>query len=357
MKFSDYAAESRNRIQGQLRTFLEQKAKELSPASRNPDELFQLLQEYSSSGKMLRGTLAMLGYDLCKKRKFASFSSAKAIRLAAAQELFQAGLLVHDDIMDGDATRRGKPTMHKVFEHKALQAGRSSAEKLGEALGICAGDIFYFLAWQLLPSGARNLNQLFSDELSKVCLAQMQDVELGTSSTFPSMQEIINVYIYKTARYTIAIPLLAGAMLAGNTELLAPIETIGINLGIVFQLQDDYLGLYADEATLGKPLGSDIREGKKTPFMVLLHESLNNEEHVAFSRIFGNKSITDDNVDYVRSLLEKYAIVDKVRAMMADLSKNAQTILQDKIFKTPSINYDSSSVLVDFIEYSSERSF
>lgn len=357
MKFSEYAAESRNRILGQLKTFLEQKAQELGPASRNPNELFQLFQEYSSSGKMLRGTLAMLGYDLCKKSNYSSFSSAKAIRLAAAQELFQAGLLVHDDIMDGDATRRGKPTMHKVFEQKALQAGRSSAEKLGEALGICAGDIFYFLAWQLLPSGACHLNQLFSDELSKVCLAQMQDVELGTSPAFPTMQEIITVYTYKTARYTIAMPLLAGASLAGNRDLLAPLEKIGINLGIVFQLQDDYLGLYADEATLGKPLGSDIREGKKTPFMVLLHESLNNEEQREFSRIFGNKSITADDVAWIRSRLEKYAVIDKVRSMMIDYAKTALGALEETILRSTSLNAQASRVLIDFIEYSFERSF
>lgn len=357
MNFSEYAAESRNRILEQLKTFLEQKAQELGPASRNPDELFQLFQEYSSSGKMLRGTLAMLGYDLGKKSNFSSFSSAKAIKLAAAQELFQAGLLVHDDIMDGDAIRRGKPTMHKVFEQKALQAGKSSAEDLGVALGICAGDIFYFLAWQLLPSGARNLNQLFSDELSKVCLAQIQDVELGNSLSFPSMQEIINVYTYKTARYTIAMPLMAGASLAGNTELLAPLEKIGINLGIVFQLQDDYLGLYADEATLGKPLGSDIREGKKTPFMVLLHESLNTEEHFEFSRIFANKSITADDVARIRSLLEKYAIVDKVRSTMNDFAKNALDALEYTISNLTSLNIKASRVLIDFIEYSFKRSF
>ncbi len=356
MKFSEYAAESRNRILAELKTFLEQKAKELGPAARNPDELFQLFQDYSSSGKMLRGTLAMLGYDLCKHMDFASFSSAKAIKLAAAQELFQAGLLVHDDIMDGDATRRGKPTMHKVFEQKALQAGRSSAEKLGEALGICAGDLFYFLAWQLLPSHARNLNQLFSDELSKVCLAQMQDVELGTSSSFPSMQEIINVYTYKTARYTIAMPLLAGASLDGNKEILAPLEKFGIDLGIVFQLQDDHLGLYADEATLGKPLGSDIREGKKTPFMVLLHESLNNEEQRKFSRIFGNKSITADDVAWVRSLLEKYAVKDKVRSMMIDYAKTALGALEKATMSSIHINTQAIRVLIDFVEYSFDRS-
>lgn len=357
MNFSNYAEKSRNHILAQLKLFLEDKAQTLGAASRNPDELFHIFQDYSSSGKMLRGTLTMLGYDLCKKRNFSAFSSKPAIKLAAAQELFQAGLLVHDDIMDGDVTRRGKPTMHKIFEQKSHQMSRSSAEKLGESLGICAGDIFYFLAWQLLPAKAPKLNILFSDELTKVCLAQMQDVELGGTLNFPSLQEILNVYTYKTARYTIALPLIAGAALAGTTDFLPSLEEIGINLGIMFQLQDDYLGLYADETALGKPLGSDIREGKKTPFMILLNEKLSSEERLEFSRIFGNKNISSQDVALIRSFLEKHSITSQVKSMMYEYAQHALDILNQLTQKSFSLNQSTIRILLDFVEYSFRRTF
>lgn len=90
--------------------------------------------------------------------------------------------------------------------------------------------------------------------------------------------------------------------------------------------------------------------------MVLLHESLNNEEQRKFSRIFGNKSITADDVAWVRSLLEKYAVKDKVRSMMIDYAKTALGALEKATMSSIHINTQAIRVLIDFVEYSFDRS-
>ena len=276
--------------------------------------------------------------------------SADALKLATALELFQAGLLVHDDIMDKDELRRGMPTMHKIFE--SMVAGDAA---LGEAIGICAGDIYYFIAWKLINTLQSSIGKLFSRELVDVCLAQIKDVRFGTGSVFPSLEETLEVYAYKTAHYTICLPLCAGALLAGRNDALPPLEELGLNLGILFQIQDDVLGLFGNEEELGKPIGSDIREGKKTPFMILLTETLTEAEKPRFNSIFGRKTIDADDVDYIRGLVRRHGIDVKVRELAETYARKAELCLAGLPEKISGLNHDKLALLREFVDYSLSR--
>jgi len=367
MKLADYFSTTRQGISEALVETLRQSEHDAAGFSGDSSRLFSVLERYACSGKMLRGTLACLGSELFSPETTEGMAPGKdALALASALELFQAGLLVHDDIMDKDEMRRGMPTMHKIFEQSETERDtgdtRASTnhidyKSLGEGMGICAGDIFYFIAWNKIANLGANLGTLFSKELVDVCLAQIKDVKLGTLAAFPRLEEILEVYAYKTARYTITLPLCAGAILAGRGDAVSALEKLGLALGILFQLQDDYLGLFGDEKELGKPMGSDIREGKKTPFMILLAESLSGEEKQRFREIFGQPSINQAGITYIRSLIKKHGVDAKVRALAEKYANEATESLAEFSAGVPGLNKEGLELLKQFIEYSLSRKF
>ncbi|MCE1195533.1 polyprenyl synthetase family protein [bacterium] len=321
-----------------------------------------ILEEYALNGKMLRGVLACLGHDLFDADTSVNADtlgegSRDVFALAAALECFQAGLLVHDDIMDKDDLRRGAPTMHRRFERLETAAGvpERNAAALGEAIGICAGDIYYFIAWNIIARLGASQGALFSRELVNVCLAQIADVRFGSRGAFPTIEQILEVYAYKTARYTICLPLCAGAILSGRADAQPALETLGLNLGVLFQIKDDYLGLFGDEKQLGKPIGSDIREGKKTPFMILLHDALGSEERPRFEATFGNPAINAGDIAYIRALVREKGVDAQVRALETRYAARAQESLDALRLAFPGMKAEPLSTLEDFIAYSLSR--
>ena len=242
------------------------------------------LDEFSARGKMIRGCLVRLGFELGGGKSVPPEAEESVARAGAAMELFQSGLLVHDDIMDRDRTRRGAPTLHVGYEADLARGLYGDPAHNGSSLGICAGDLAYFSAFHVLaglevPADvARQVCQTAARELALVGVAQMQDVANGAvrhesinpfreATASPDEQAILLLYRYKTGRYTFSLPLSIGATLAGaDLQTKASLEEAGEALGILFQLKDDELGLFADEDELGKPVGADIREDKKTLF-------------------------------------------------------------------------------------------
>jgi len=379
MSFHDYSKSIREGISKAIGAELDE-ARNLYPSfSGDSPGMFDLLKKYSLAGKMLRGILACLSADLFTKKaapgllsKPRSISSpgplqdsspeqipghngTEGFKLAAALELLQAGLLIHDDIMDEDSLRRGLPTMHKRFEQESSISGAHNPAHLGEALALCAGDICYFSAWKLLSGFGVEIQRLFSQELVKVCLAQARDVRFGAHGRFPELAEILEVYTYKTARYTICLPLAAGALAEGRADALPFLEDIGLNLGLIFQLRDDYLGLFGDEAHLGKPIGSDLREGKKTPYMILLYPLLSDSEKQRFDSIFGNESLSSADVEYVRTLIHRHGIDKSLEKTEREYSQKAKTALSRLLSTIPGLNQHAAAVLKDFVEYSLAR--
>jgi geranylgeranyl diphosphate synthase type I len=363
MKLKDYTDSIRALISERIDREIQIFASECKGRGSELGYVFPSLAEYGRSGKMLRGALVCMSSCLFGN----SFEpSDAAIDLAAAMELFQSGLLVHDDIMDKDDTRRGRPTMHRLFENLEKTLSESHASRpqatnfavLGESLGICAGDIYYFIAWKLINKHSTTIGSLVSRELVDVCLAQMRDVRIGALPALPSLEEILDVYAFKTARYTITMPLCCGALLEKHGDAITFIEELGINLGILFQLQDDYLGLFGDTEKLGKPTGSDLREGKKTPFIILLQPKLSAEESARFASIFGNETLTGNDVAFVRQLIIAHGVHTEIKALSesyANKARSALSALAAHIANDSEAATDILSMLGEFIEYSLAR--
>ena len=197
-------------------------------------------------GKRIRPVLTLMATDI--------FSSdfKKALPAALAVEVFHNFTLIHDDIMDAAPLRRGKATVH---------------EKWDTNTGILSGDAMLILAYQYFenyePIVFQKLAKLFSKTALEVCDGQQLDVDFETRNDV-TIPEYINMIRLKTS-VLVAAALKMGAIVAeANNENANLIYDFGLNLGLAFQLQDDYLDTFGDPETFGKQVGGDIIENKKT---------------------------------------------------------------------------------------------
>ena len=281
----DYFRTSREAVHGAIQDVLAEQGKIYDRVSGDfGADSARRLDEFSARGKMIRGCLVRLGYELGGGRIVPPGAEQSVARAGAAMELFQSGLLVHDDIMDRDRTRRGAPTLHVSYEDDLARGLYGDPAHNGSSLGICVGDLSYFSAFSILASlavpgeVARQVCLTAARELALVGVAQMQDVANGAvkrgsinpfrdAPASPNEESILLLYRYKTGRYTFSLPLSIGAALAESSpHAITSLEEAGEALGILFQLKDDELGLFAGQDELGKPVGADIREDKKTLF-------------------------------------------------------------------------------------------
>ncbi|MGD9781578.1 MAG: polyprenyl synthetase family protein [Kiritimatiellia bacterium] len=291
-------------------------------------QLAARLDSYAQSGKMIRGILVRLGYELCAPEAPDAAMDRVLDRAGAAMEFLQAGLLIHDDIMDRDVLRRGNTTVHAQYEQDAKQSQAADPAHHGVSLGVCAGDVAFFLGFHVLaalpvPPGlqerARRVAAFSAEELCWVGVAQMQDVRNGAGGigSDPDPAQILRVYRYKTGRYTFSLPLVIGAMLAdGGPAHVEALDQAGENLGVVFQLKDDELGIFGDAAQSGKRADSDIREDKKTLLRHFLFAAADEPLRAKLAAVFGSREPGDEGVRFVREAMEATGARAKVREYM-----------------------------------------
>jgi geranylgeranyl diphosphate synthase type I len=170
----------------------------------------------------------------------------------------------------------------------------------------------------------RGVVELCARELSAVGIAQMQDVTWGASKSAVGVDDILRMYTHKTGRYSFTLPLLAGAMIANApSDLCANLGTLGESVGLLFQIRDDELGLFGDPGELGKPVGSDVREGKKTLIVSSLMAAAEPEERSRLDGILGNPRAAPGDIDYVRRLASSAAARARIAAVTTSLTARA----------------------------------
>lgn len=330
----------------------------LAPASSEAREPMDRIREFCGRGKMIRGCMVLLGAEAGGGAR-----GVDAAMAAAALELFQAGLLAHDDIMDRDQTRRGAPTIHARYAAEIAAAGASDSLHAGEALGICIGDLCYFEAFAALSRAleghprCRGILALCASGLAEVALAQMTDVSWGAVGTEPSEDEILAMYRGKTARYSFSLPLAVGALAANSSssngaDLVVPFTELGERLGILFQVRDDELGLFGDVASTGKGRGSDLREGKKTLFRARLLAAAPAAELPRLSALFGGGAEAgSEDIAYISGLADELGVTRSISDMSRKAEEEARSILRG----LPEIGPECAAVFEGLVEYVTRR--
>ncbi|MEP2237621.1 MAG: polyprenyl synthetase family protein [Maribacter sp.] len=263
-------------------------------------------------GKRLRPVLVLMTAEIFKS------DFKNALDAALAIEVFHNFSLVHDDIMDDAPVRRGQTTVH---------------EKWDVNTGILSGDAMLIMAYQLFenyePNVFRDLAKLFSKTALEVCEGQQYDVDFETRDDV-MLPEYLKMIEYKTA-VLVAAALKMGAIVAGAPEAAQEqMYNFGLNLGIAFQLQDDYLDVFGDPETFGKQVGGDIIENKKT---YLYLKALNSGSEVMTKELEHLYSIqpkeADAKVKAVRSIFEKTEADKATKIAIADYTAKAFEVLDE----------------------------
>lgn len=328
-----------------LSNFLDQEKKTLAKISLD-DDIFYTLKDFVLRGKMARGNLLILAYQAFKGKITAISMSKWLLPLASALELIQAGLLIHDDIIDQDQQRRGQ---NSIWYYYALQ-NQEKNQHYGRSQAICLGDLCFFLANQLIKQSAinvaaffsgnqnqsdknisANLQNLINQEISQVIMAEMLDVQLAMNTKLPSLEQITETNLYKTARYSFSLPLmLAGYLTGQKTPIIKQVSDIGEKIGLIFQIQDDYLGIFGNEKITGKPVLSDLREGKKTIFYYFLmkNSKLSNQDQKLINQCFGSSAITAKQSLKIKQLFQSYSL-EQVNKLINQLKTTSLNKIRD----------------------------
>lgn len=273
-EFAEALATLRTPLDGELDVFLRARRQSIAAASPESAELVdEVARLIAGGGKRLRPALVVFAYRACGGR-----SEAAALRLGLATELLHTYLLIHDDIMDRSDLRRGRATTHAAFAelHRAQQ-GRGDAAHFGRAIAILVGDLAHTWSVELSrphPEAEGDpvaVARAFDAMCEEVIGGQYLELLLPRRETLTA-EELSRVLRLKSGRYTVERPVELGALLAGApAPVVESLRAWGEAAGEAFQLQDDVLGTFGDAAAVGKPVASDLAEGKLT---FLVHHAL-----------------------------------------------------------------------------------
>ncbi|MDP3486167.1 MAG: short chain isoprenyl diphosphate synthase IdsA, partial [Methanobacteriaceae archaeon] len=244
--------------------------------------------------------------------------SEYALKTAAAIELIHTFSLIHDDIMDKDEMRRGEPSVHVLW---------------GEPMAILAGDTLFSKAFETVirtkidVSSYKRVNEALAvvvDSCIKICEGQACDMSF--EEQFDVKESEYMDMIYKKTAALIAAATKAGAIMGGgNPEQVEALSEYGRLIGLSFQIQDDYLDVISDEKSLGKPVGSDIVEGKMTLMVVKALAEASPEDKETLITIL--KENNPDRVEEAISIFEKYGSIQYAHDLALDNVKKAKELL------------------------------
>jgi geranylgeranyl diphosphate synthase type I len=253
----------------------------------------------------------------------------------AAFELLQAFALIHDDIMDNAPTRRGVPTIHTTEAVRLQKLGwRGEPRRYGEGVAILLGDLAHAYADRCVGNTTAPARQLW-DEL-KIELNLGQYLDIRSSAAGESDRATARaVATFKSALYTIVRPLQMGATLAPGWaglsthergEALDRLEAFGRPLGEAFQLRDDLLGVIGESSATGKPVGTDLREGKPTELLAIALERAKTAERTLLNRV-GDPHLTEESVHAIVEVLHGTGAITEVEGRVAELVQQAHDTL------------------------------
>ncbi|UMB59978.1 polyprenyl synthetase family protein [Lutibacter sp. A80] len=261
-------------------------------------------------GKRLRPILTIMICDLFEGNTKQAYDAALAI------EVFHNFTLIHDDIMDSAPIRRGKETVHTKWDVNT---------------GILSGDAMMILASQCFnkyePEIFKKLLLLFNKTALEVCEGQQLDIDFETRNDV-SITEYIKMITYKTS-VLVAAAMKMGAIIADVSDSEAEkIYNFGLNLGIAFQLQDDFLDTFGDAATFGKQIGGDILENKKTFLYLKALEVCKKEDLEKLLHLYNIESKSETKIKEVTALFNKYNIVDITKSEIENYTEDAFVTLE-----------------------------
>jgi geranylgeranyl pyrophosphate synthase len=308
------------------------------------NETFEFM---ATGGKRLRTVLARLVTKfLGREEKYAT----------AALDLFHKFLLCHDDIMDRDRMRWGKPTLHARLEQ--LIEIDSEKEHFGNGLAVVAGDLIAAMSYRMILES--ELADCVKVTLMRHVCRTMDEVGWGwydqllmdyekLSSPKLSYERIRDSIVWVTGKYTMSFPLRFGYAIM-EREMPIELEMIADDLGVLFQTGDDLIGIFGDVSISGKSNYGDIVQGKKTLPIWFAYERACIEDKQILVKLVGKKDISEDEIGVVREIVRRSGAYDYTHEYMAACANKIKSELE-KV----AIPEDLRRFMNGFVDYLRER--
>ncbi|MFY9300720.1 MAG: polyprenyl synthetase family protein [Candidatus Nitrosotenuis sp.] len=279
-----------------------------------PAELYK-----ASAHLIVNGGKRLRPYLVIKSCQMLGGSIQKAMPAAAAIEMIHNFTLVHDDIMDNDEMRHGVPTVHT---------------KYGMPLAILAGDVLFSKAFETISTDNVPNLQISSRLVARlakacvdVCEGQVLDIRMAEGKKIPSKSEYITMIEKKTSAL-FEVSCAMGAICAGaKPRDIGNLASFGRNLGVSFQITDDYIGVLGDPKMTKKPVGNDLREGKKSLPILMAIQKADPKSKKAILKVFGNPRAAKKDIISAVNVMRSLDIEDDVREQALAYAEKAKRSL------------------------------
>lgn len=280
-----------------------------------PERLYE-----AAAHLIVHGGKRLRPYMVVRSCQLLGGTATEAMPAAGAVEMIHNFTLVHDDIMDNDDMRHGVQTVHKMF---------------GTPVAILAGDVLYSKAYQTIadsgmqPQRAAILVSRLAKACVDVCEGQFLDMKMSEEERIPTQAEYITMIRKKTAAL-FDVSCTMGAVCAGGSDKdIANLSSFGRNLGIAFQITDDLIGVMGDPDITKKPVGNDLREGKKSlPILMAINAAAEGSaDRDTITGAFGNPKVTPDELAAAAQAIRSLGIEESVRGMATKYARKARTSL------------------------------
>ena len=369
--FRKFYEETYKRLEKKTHTYNRSLKKDDNPIIR---PFMEDLADLNQGGKMLRGMLVVFGYQIARHARGAlDIDLPVSDALAQTFEMFQTGVLVHDDVIDNAAQRRGKITVHRRYEHRLdvrdiqMVSGIEKPQEIAKSVGICVGDLGIYYANKLLADSYGSdpaLGQLisyFDDIVIQTIRGELLDVVLPYEIQDPGIGEeeraklleksIYDIYFLKTAGYSVIGPLHLGMILGGaEPKEMAALDRCARDIGIAYQIMDDILGVFADPKILGKDVGSDVAEYKQT-ILYMYVRTMKAEYAEELLQYYGKKHVTSKDIEQVQRIFEESGALTYAQSVLADHFESAER----KISRMKFMDAEDKKILRGFISYCKGR--
>jgi len=338
-------------VQTTIDDFLDSRAPALAAIAPELAPFIDFSREFLAGGKRFRALFCYWGWqavaapDLFDSDSSKSASEISSVLLAAtALEVFHAAALVHDDIMDNSATRRGRPSAHRRFESLHRESNwLGDPAPFGTSSALLLGDLLLSWSDELFSDGLQKLGSLeariaarteFNLMRTEVSVGQYLDIleesAWARQSETEQLSRANRVIVYKSAKYSVEAPLAIGASLGGGSlAQVAALREFGLPLGVAFQLRDDMLGVFGDPKVTGKPAGDDLREGKRTVLVAIARQKLPPTARRLLDELLGDPDITDSQVSMLQATIRDSGAVDEVESIIDARTRAAVAAIAD----------------------------
>ena len=355
MKFPDYVKKYVSKINSEIKLIWEESHKKVNNNFLK-DFYAETMDYFLAGGKRIRPLLTIATFNA-----FTSELDERIIRPSVGIEFVHNASLIHDDIIDKDELRRGKPTFHYRFfnYHNKYNLKKMNATDFGNSIGIIGGDIAFFTGLEvyLINDFGRNLN-LNAINLYKTAFLEIADGVLIETDMVNQKNLIISDYIDMIALKTGALiekSVLIGANYAKvDQKLHKALSTYGKNLGIIFQIIDDILGTYGDERVTGKPTDGDIREGKRTCLLIFALENLDIPKRKKLLELIENPEMTHEDVKDVKELFNDANVIDLCNNLANSYYQEAKESLD---YLHTEINESEAEFFNTLLDFVSKRKY